>query len=62
MKIYLHKSLGYRLISLALILAFGPFDGNPFEKKYDPVQIERFCQQFSPTRLQDDIACLAKEW
>ena len=46
MKTYLYKFLGYLLISLALALAFGPFDGNPFAKKYDAVQMEKFCQQY----------------
>ena len=46
MKTYLYKFLGYLLISLAIALTFGPFDGNPFAKKYDPVQRERFCRQY----------------
>ena len=46
MKIYLHKFLGYLLISLSLALTFGSFGSNPFAKKYDPIQRESFCRHY----------------
>ena len=57
MKTYLYKFLGYLLISLAIALAFGPFDGNPFEKKINAEQMEWYCQNFPlncETRKKED--------
>jgi len=54
MKIYLNKLIAYLLVSLALSLVFGPFDGNPFKQQTNYSSMWDLCQQYPESCTEEN--------